>query len=385
VPGAFGGGAAGGTGADFHRLVFVDGRFSPEASHLGSLPDGVTVASLREVLQADPDRVKEHLGRQANFRQHAFTALNTAFLEDGALIELSESARVAKPIHLVFLSSERKEPIVTHPRNLIVARPGSTATIIEHYVGGAGDGTGSPGSLASPGGRYFTNAVTEIIAEQDASIAHYRLQQESEAAYHIGSVHAHQGRDSRYASHSLTLGARLARIEIRSVLDDIGADCTLYGLYLTHGRQHVDHHTVIDHAKPHGTSKELFKGILAGASRGIFSGRIIVREDAQKTSAHQTNRNLLLSDEALADTRPQLEIRHNDVKCTHGAAIGRLDQEMIFYLRSRGIALDDARSLLTHAFANEVLESIQVDEIRKGMDEFLSGWLAVDRNGGEAR
>jgi len=363
--------------AGFDRWVFVDGRFSPKDSQSASgfKPGGVKVASLRQVLESDPDRIEEHVGRCADYRQHAFTALNTAFLEDGAFIDLSESAVVKKPIHLVFVSTGRGEPTVTHPRNLIVAGPGSSATIIEHYIGGS----------ESPPGSYFTNAVTEVIAGEGASIAHYRLQQESEAAYHIGSVHVRQDRDSRFGSHSLAWGARLARIEIRAVLDAVGADCALYGLYLTHGRQHIDHHTVIDHAKPHGTSNELYKGILDGSSRGVFSGRIIVRENAQKTDAHQTNRNLLLSDQALADTRPQLEIRNNDVKCTHGAAIGRLDEEMIFYLRSRGIDLDAARSILTHAFATEVLESIRVDEIRNGFEELLAGWLSGSRNGGATR
>lgn len=361
-------------GAGFAQLVFVDGRYSPEHSRLAALPAGVDVLSLREVLESNPKLVEEHLGRHLDYRRHAFAALNTAFLDDGAFVRVPESLLVPVPLHLLFLSTGHEEPAVTHPRNLILAGSGSAVTIIEQYS-----------EAMTAASTYFTNAVTEIIAGQGAQITHYRLQEECEAAYHIGIVQVGQDRDSRVTSHSLSRGARLARIEIQARLDAPGVDCTLRGLYLARGRQHVDHHTLIDHLSHHGTSQELFKGILDDESRGVFTGRIIVNENAPKTSAHQTNRNLLLSDEALADARPQFEIRNNDVACTHGATIGRLDEEMIFYLRSRGIALGEARNLLAYAFANEVLSSVRVPEVRTAFDSALVRWLAESRNVGPAR
>lgn len=363
--------------AEFAQLVFVDGRFSPEQSRIGSLPAAARVMNLREAIASQPSLIEEHLGRSADYREQSLTALNTAFFGDGAMIHVPDGVAVEVPVHLVFVSTAGEEPTVNHPRNLIVTGRAASLSIIEHYL----TAPGVPASLASRGpsapdpGATFTNAVTELVIGEGATVTHYALKEEGAHTYHIGSLHARQGRDSSFTSHALSTGARLGRNEIRTVLGGEGANCVLNGLYLAKGSQHVDHHTVIDHAEPHCSSQELYKGILGGAARGVFTGRVIVRAGAQKTSAQQTNRNLLLSDDARAETRPQLEIHANDVKCTHGAAIGRLDEEMVFYLRSRGIAESDARSLLTYAFANEVLGRVEVDAVRMGVEHFLAAWL----------
>lgn len=363
--------------AGFAQLVFIDGRFSPERSRTGSLPGTVCVMSLSEAIASEPSFLEEHLGRSADFREQSLTALNTAFFADGALIHVPDGVAIEVPVHLIFVSTAAERPTVNHPRNLIVTGRAASLAVIEHYltVPGVPASLASRGPSASNPGATFTNAVTELVVGEGATVAHYAVKEEGASAYHIGSLHARQGRDSSFTSHSLSTGARLGRSEIRSVLGGDGANCVLNGLYLAKDGQHVDHHTLIDHAEPHCSSQELYKGILGGTARGVFTGRVIVRPGAQKTSAQQTNRNLLLSDDARAETRPQLEIHANDVKCTHGAAIGKLDEEMAFYLRSRGIAENDARSLLTYAFANEVLDRVQVDAVRLKVEAFLATWL----------
>jgi Fe-S cluster assembly protein SufD len=253
--------------------------------------------------------------------------------------------------------------VASTPRNLIVAESGSQVTVVESY-GGAGDSA------------CFTNAVTEIVVGDGASVAHYKIERESERAFHVATIHARQGRGASFTSHSVALGGALVRNDIRSVLAGEGADCALNGLYLLRGRQHVDHHTVIDHAAPHGTSRELYKGVLDGSSRGVFDGKIIVRPDAQKTDAQQVNRNLIISDEALVDTKPQLEIRADDVKCTHAATIGRIDPEMLFYLRSRAIDERTARGMLLRAFVGDVLGRMKVEPLRAGLESLLAKRMA---------
>lgn len=345
-------------GLESHLLVFVDGRPAPGLSRMGVLPAGVTVQSLAAAVQGEADRLQEFLARDT--LNNGFAALNTALWTDGAYIHAGRGTRVENPVHLLFVCTAG-EPMA-QVRNLIVAEEGSELTVIEHYVGLAGAAS-------------FTNAVTRIEAGANAGIEHIRLQQEDLKAFHVGGVHAHQQRDSRFTSHSISLGAQLARIDISTVLDGPGCDATLNGLYMSGGRQHVDHHTRVDHAKPHGNSREFYRGVLDGASRAVFNGRVIVHADAQHTDAQQNNSNLLLSREAEVDTKPQLEIFADDVRCTHGATVGQLDTDMLFYLRSRGVGEMAARNLLTYAFANDVLSRIGLAPLRERLENILIGRL----------
>jgi Fe-S cluster assembly protein SufD len=340
------------------RLVFLNGRYAPKLSSLRPLPGGTVLDSLAAVLHARPEQVEPHLARYADYEGHPFVALNTAFLQDGAFVSIPKGQVLAEPIHLVFVSTTQGEPTVSHPRNLILAGVNSQATVIETYIGLGQD-------------VYFTNAVTEIVAAENAVLDHYKLQQESTEAFHVATLQVQLGRSSNFASHSIALGGVLARNDVNAVLDAEGVECTLNGLYLATGRQLIDNHTRIDHAKPHCASHELYKGILDGKARGVFNGKIYVHEDAQKTDAKQTNKTLLLSEDAVINTKPQLEIYADDVKCTHGATIGQLAEEAIFYLRSRGIGRAEARSLLTYAFANDIISRIKVEPVRARLEAIL--------------
>ncbi len=345
------------------RLVFVDGRFSEGLSSPPTATNGVWVGPLARALESIPERVKPHLTRRDPIACPAFDALNAAFLEDGAVVLVEPGADAGPPIQLVFASTGANHPTATHPRTVIAAGRESRVSIVETYVG------------ADDGDVYLTNAVSEISADDQAHVDHYRIQAESPGAFHISSQHSRQTRDSRCSMHNINLGGRLVRHDIVSVLDGEGANCQLNGLSLTSDRQHVDNHTVLDHAKPHGDSRELYKGILQGNSRTVFNGRIVVRQDAQKTDAKQSSRNLLLSKGALAHARPQLEIYANDVKCTHGATIGRLDESAVFYLRSRGLTDREARNLLIGAFAGEVLERIGIEVLRSHLERAVADRL----------
>ena len=345
-------------GFDSIRLVFINGRYAPELSSAGTLPATVKVGSLTEALQADTDRLEQHLARYAGFENNAFVALNTAFFEDGGFVSISRGAVIEKPVHLMYLSTAPERPTVSHPRTLIVAEENSQATIIESYVGLGED-------------VYFTNAVTEIVLGENAVVDHYKLLRESGPAFHIATQQTQLSRSSNFSSHSITLSGAIVRNDVNAVMGGEGGECTLNGLYLATGRQLVDNHTVIDHAMPHCNSHELYKGILDGKARGVFNGKIFVRQDAQKTDAKQTNKTLLLSEDAQINTKPQLEIFADDVKCTHGATVGQLDPEALFYLRSRGIGADDARSLLIYAFASDIIRRIKVAPIREQLDEIL--------------
>ena len=332
-----------------NRLVFVNGRHSRELSSPG-LCDQVIATSLAEAIHNESSSVRSHLARYATYDRNAFVALNTAFIEDGAFIEVPASAVIETPIHLLYVST-CTEPAASHPRSLIVVGDRSQARIIESYVG-LGDNV------------YLTNAVTEIIAGQSSVVEHYKLQDESLGAFHVSTVQVEQARDSVVISHSISLGGKLTRNDVTVVLDGEGAECSLNGLYITSERQHVDNHTVIDHAKPHGVSRELYKGILCDKSSAVFNGSIIVRTDAQKTDARQSNKNLLLSEEATINSKPQLEINADDVKCAHGTSIGHPDEDAIFYLRSRGIDQREAQALLTYGFANDVLDRMSIEGLR---------------------
>lgn len=341
-----------------HLLVFHNGRFAPALSAPGNLPAGVTLCSLADTLQRTPEALEAYLVNDE--RQTVFGALNTAFMADGAYLHLARGTVLEQPLHLLFITTQADgaAPFATHPRNLIVAEAGAQATVIEHYAG-------------ADGAPYFTNAVTQIFAAANATIEHYKLQQEGSQAFHIAGIHALQQRDSRFASHSIALGAALMRNDITTGFDAAGCNATLNGLYLAGGRQHVDHHTRIDHIAPNGTSREYYRGVLDGASRAVFNGKVIVHPGAQKTNAHQANHNLLLSRFAEVDTKPQLEIYADDVQCTHGATVGQIDDEQIFYLRSRGVEEAMARGLLIHAFAHDVIERIRVASLRTRLEQIL--------------
>ena len=339
------------------QIVVVNGRYAPELSSIGLLTGGLEVASLADAIATRPDVIESRLATVAR-DGNAFADLNSAFLEDGVFVRIPASTVVAEPIHLVFLSEPAFGPTVSHPRNLVLAEAGSQAAIVETYLGTAGE-------------PYFTNAVTEIVLEHGAVLDFSKLEREGDAAFHVATTAVSVGRNANFTSHSITLGGALARNDLNVRLDAEGADCTLNGLFLGNGRQLLDNHTLIDHARPHGTSRELYKGILDGKSRGIFHGKIIVRPDAQKTDAMQTNKNLLLSKEALVNSEPALEIFADDVKCRHGSTIGQLDASAMFYLRSRGIGEDEARNLLVYAFASDVASRIRVAPLRELVERQL--------------
>ncbi|HEV3455551.1 MAG TPA: Fe-S cluster assembly protein SufD [Thermoanaerobaculia bacterium] len=348
------------------RLVFVDGRFAPELSSVDDVPPGALVQSLAAALARTPQRLEPHLGRHTSFQDQPFVALNTAFLGDGAVVMLPRGAVLERPIHLLYLStagSPGRAATVSYPRNLIVAGEGSQLTVVETYVGVGAD--------AGEGGAYFSCGVTELIAGPHAVVDHYKVQRESRDAFHLATLQVYGERSSAISSHSISLGGGLVRNDVNALLDGEGIDCILNGLYLAEDRQVIDNHMRVEHAKPHCASHELYKGILDGKARSVFNGLIHVHPGAQKTDAKQSNRNLLLSADAIANSNPRLEIFADDVKCTHGSTVGQLDDDAVFYLRSRGIGVDAARSLLTYAFASDILARIKVEPVRHDLEEFL--------------
>jgi Fe-S cluster assembly protein SufD len=344
------------------QLVFVNGHYIPELSSPRPLPSGVQVGSLAAVLASAPSQVEPYLARYAGYEEQAFVALNTAFMQDGAFVFIPSGRVVAEPIHLVFIALTRGEAAVTYPRNLIVLGDGAQATIVESYIG-------------QDQASYLTNGVSEMVLGQNAVADHCKLAWESPGAFHVATLQVHQERSSQLTSHSIALGGTLVRNDLNVMLVGEGSDTTLNGLFMGTGQQHIDNHTRIDHAQPHCSSRELYKGILNGKARGVFNGKIVVHKDAQKTEAMQTSKNLLLSADASIDTKPQLEIFNNDVKCYHGSTIGRLEDNSIFYLRSRGLDLESARSLLTYAFASELIGRIKQEPIRTMLDCFVLTWL----------
>ncbi len=341
-----------------HRLVFVDGRFSLELSALGGLPPGVVVDRLASVLAREPERLEAHLGRHARHREHPFVALNTALFTDGAYIELPPSVVVEAPIQILHVLSGAGGALATFPRNLIVAGANSQAVVIETFVGLAAQAD-------------LTCAVTEVVLGEGAVLDHSKVQKESTAAFHLATLQFYHQRASTLVSQSISTGGALVRNDVNAVLDGEGVDCTLNGLYVLRGTQFLDNHMRVDHLQPHCASHEMFKGILDERSRAVFNGRIFVAKGAQKTDAKQSSRNLLLSREAMVNANPQLEIFADDVKCTHGSTVGELDEDAVFYLRSRGIGLEAARSLLTYAFASDIIERIRVEPVRNELTEFL--------------
>jgi Fe-S cluster assembly protein SufD len=350
-----------------HWLVFVDGRFVPSLSEVGALPNGVRVASLAQALADAPELVEAVFGDAEQGEVPA--ALNAAMAADGAFIRLERGAVVEEPIHLLFIATT--PGLASHPRNLIVAEAGAQAKVVEHFVSSEHGGDRAGGSAGVDGSGKdesssptLTNAVTRVQVHADAQIRHLKLQQEANSAVHLASIDALQGRGSMFASHSMSFGARLARNDIGTRFEGEGCEALLNGLYHVDGRRHVDHHTRIDHAQPRGVSREFYRGIVDETGRGVFSGRIIVAPGAVKTDAVQRTDSLLLSARAESDARPELEIYADDVKCAHGATVGQLDEEALFYLRSRGVDEAHARNILTYAFAAEVLARIGLAPLR---------------------
>jgi Fe-S cluster assembly protein SufD len=343
--------------ANAHVAVLAAGAFAPDLSSLDGLPGGVVVESLAGAIAGGSDAARGALAHVAA-GDHPFMWLNTGLFEDGVFIHVPAGVAVERPIHVHVASDAGTTPVATHPRILIVAGENSQVTIIESYGGPEGQ-------------TYFTNVVTEAAIEPGAVVHHVKVQRESRTAFHVAGTFARLGRGAVFASHSLSLGGGIVRNDVSALMDGEGAEATLNGLYLADGDRLVDNHTSIDHAKAHCPSHELYKGVLGGKARAVFNGKIFVRQDAQKTNAKQTNKALLLSDNAQINTKPQLEIFADDVKCTHGAAIGQLDEDALFYLRARGIGRSDARQLLIRAFAGEVLEQVQPESIRARLETLM--------------
>jgi Fe-S cluster assembly protein SufD len=341
------------------ELVFVNGQFDPQLSKLGRLPRGVRVMSLAEAFEMESARVRQHLARHAKIETNPFVALNTGSLRNGAFIHLARGTIVEQPIHLLFLATSGHEPIVSHPRILAVFEEGSQATVVESYAG-AGDGV------------YFSNAVTEIIAAPDSRIDHCKLQQESRSAYHVATMQVELGRNSTFVSHSASVGSRITRNDLNVVMAGDHADATLNGLVLIGGEQHVDNHTLLDHAAPNCPSHELYKHVLGDKSSAVFKGIILVRQAAQKTDSKQSSKALILSDDATVNSQPALEIYADDVKCTHGSTTGPVDEEQVFYLRSRGVSLEASRHLLTYAFAADITRRIKVVPVRERLESYMA-------------
>lgn len=350
------------------ELVFVNGRYRPELG-TGSAPQGVLVTGLRQAMDQGSPLLQRHLGQLARPAAGGFTALNAAYLEDGALVHVPADIALPAPVHLVFVTDRKGEGGSSHPHNLLVLDRGAQAAVVETYL-----------SL-EPGAAYFSNAVTEAVVADNARLQHLKIQRESEAAFHVGTTEVRQGRDSVYTSFSFAAGGRLSRTNIYTVMEGEGAECVMNGLYLPHGHQHMDHQTRIEHAVPRCASREVYKGIIDGRAHAVFNGKVFVRPEAQQTDGKQTNKNLLLSDHARVDTKPQLEIFADDVKCTHGATVGRLDALSLFYLESRGIPAPAARRILTYGFAADVIETVSLPGVRDRLDRLVFERLEADAAG----
>ena len=343
------------------RLVFVDGHYAKELSSPGNA-SGISLDRI-SAASSNGAAAPQRLGSLARPEDDAFAALNTAFLRDGAVVETQASAEGTVTVHVVYVSTERDRPHATHPRTLVVARPNSRVTVLESYVG-LGDGA------------YFTNAATEIVAQQGSSVEHYRYMAESAKAFHVGSSYARLERDSSFRSTSFARGARIARNGLTVLLEAPGASCVLKGLYYTTGSEHIDNHIDVDHAGPGASSDQYFKGILDDSSKAVFSGRVLVRPNAQKTYARQADKNVVLSDGAKINTKPSLEIYADDVQCFHGATAGAVADDAIFYMRSRGVDEETARSLFVHGFASEIIDAIELPSLRGHLDRMFSGGFA---------
>ncbi|TFD24464.1 Fe-S cluster assembly protein SufD [Cryobacterium sp. TMS1-13-1] len=346
------------------RLVFVNGHFSSEFSRVTGVPAGAVVTTLAAVLAAGPDRLEPFFSHAPGVR-HAFAAFNDALAEDGAFIHLPSGTIVDEPIQLVYFSDTGGVPLISSPRSVIIADSDSRATIVETYAGVDSD-------------VYCTNAVTELLLAEDAHMEHYKVQNEPTSAFHVALLSVRQGRGSRFSSRSIMLGASIARHEVRVQLDGVGAEVSLDGVYLPQGDQLHDNTIFVDHAATDCTSHQLYKGVLDGRAHGVFNGHIMVRHGADGTDANQKNKNLLLSDRAEVDTRPRLEIYTDDVKCTHGAAVGQMDEEALLYLQTRAIPLEAARGLLIYAFVHEMVDRIELDPLRAQLERVVATRFGSD-------
>ena len=333
-------------GSAWPLLVFVNGRFAPSLSSLGALPDGVRVLSLADAAVHEPELLARHLGRAVNADQGGFSALNAAFTGEGTLVHVAKEMVTDTPVHLLHLTDAQGAGTMSHPRHVIIVERHAKASVIASYAG-----------LADV--PYLTNVVTEVFVEDGATLNLTQVQRESARAFHVGTVEARQGRDSHFVAFTFQTGGALSRSNVYTVLNGEGGGTTLNGLYILDGTQHGDHQTRVEHVAPNCFSRELYKGLLDGRSHGVFNGKVYVHPEAQKTDGKQTNNTLLLSANAQIDTKPQLEIFADDVKCTHGATVGRMDETSLFYLRSRGIGNVLAKQLLMYAFAADVLETIE--------------------------
>jgi Fe-S cluster assembly protein SufD len=343
------------------ELVFVNGHFAPQLSQLRALPRGVRVQSLADALVQNPQEVEAHLARSADLKANPFVALNTGFIGDGAYVRIPRGVVVDGAIHLLLISAPGSTPTVSHPRVLVVAEENAQATLVESYV--------ATGGATGP---YFTNAVTEVVVGVGAQIDHCKLQQEGKGAYHIATMQVLLAAGARFVTQSATMGALLTRNDLNIVLAGEHADATLNGLVLLDGNRHCDNHTLLDHAAANCPSHELYKHVLAGRSTGVFKGQILVRKDSQKTDSKQTSKTLLLSDDAVMNSMPALEIYADDVKCTHGSTTGPMDEEQLFYLRSRGIGAESARHLMTYAFAADITRRIRVAPVRARIENHMA-------------
>ncbi len=344
------------------QLVFINGQFAPTLSSPGSLPAGVTVTSLKDAIAAKSRTLEDHFGRYLNFRRDPFCALNTAFAEQGAFVHIPRGVSLDAPIHLLYVSTANDTPTMTNPRNLLVVEREAQATIIEEYVS-LGEGT------------VLSNSATELVAQENSTVSHYMIESEDTKAFNISTLRIQQDRSANVHSHSVLLGGGLVRNNVHPVLAGEGGECLINGLFVGNGSQHLDNYMYVEHASPHCSSRQFYNGILDGRAHGVFHGRIVVHKDAQKTDAKQSNRNLLLSDDAQIDTKPQLEIYADDVKCTHGATIGQIEENALFYLRSRGIDEVAARRLLLAAFANECVERMNAGLARDHVERLIEAHL----------
>jgi Fe-S cluster assembly protein SufD len=351
--------------ADWPTVVLLNGTYSPALSSLDSLPTGVVVMELARAWREHPALVQQYLGSVA-VSEHAMTSLNTGLMQDGVLVHLPKDVTSDTPIHILHVTDAAGAAAATFPRTLIVADRFAKATILESFVG-----------LADVA--YFTNHVAEVVVGENATITHSKIQRESELATHVSTTEVHQARDSHYVNFSMAMGATLSRTNVYTVLDGENCGATLNGLYLGKGSQHTDHQTRIEHAQPNCFSRELYKGVLDNASHAVFNGKVYVHAIAQKTDGKQSNHTLLLSPDAKIDTKPQLEIFADDVKCTHGATVGRMDEAGLFYMKSRGVPSETARRLLTYAFAADVLETIENDTVKRALEQ-----LTLERYAGSA-
>jgi Fe-S cluster assembly protein SufD len=354
-----------------HRLVFVNGRYVPQLSSLEDLPKKLRITGLAQALGSDGHSLEPHLARYADYQHDAFSALNTAFTEDGAYVHIPRGTVLQQPIHLLYVSTSAPAPTMTHPRNLVLLGDGCEASVVEEYV--------SLGGVI-----YLSNVVTEAVVGEHSVLHHYLIERESHRAFNVSTLRVEQGRSSTVESHSVLLGGALVRNNIHVVMSGEGGDCLINGLFMGKDSQHLDNYMKVEHASPHCNSRQFYHGVLDDKSRGVFHGRIVVHKGAQKTDAKQTNRNLLLSEEAQIDTKPQLEIYADDVKCTHGATIGQIDEDALFYLRSRGIADTSARQLLLYAFANESLQRMKIGAIREQLETLVKQWAPQGHRGEEA-